>query len=103
MKTTKYAALIALLFTVSAACAGDEEAVMERPSMSASQSMTVSAVVEAIDHETRVVTVRKADGEELTFTVSEEARNLDQVSVGDVLIAEYVESIDTTAWSRRPQ
>jgi hypothetical protein len=56
--------------------------------------MTVSAVVEAIDHETRVVTVRKADGEELTFTASEEARNLDQVKVGDVLIAEYVESID---------
>jgi hypothetical protein len=56
--------------------------------------MTVSAVVEAIDHETRIVTVRKADGEELTFTASEEARNLDQVDVGDVLIAEYVESID---------
>jgi hypothetical protein len=56
--------------------------------------MTVSAVVEAIDHETRVVTVRKADGEELTFTASEEARNLDQVDVGDILIAEYTESID---------
>ena len=94
MKTAKHATLIALLFTVSAAWAGDEEAVMERPSMSASQSMTVSAVVEAIDHETRIVTVRKADGEELTFTASEEARNLDQVSVGDMLIAEYVESID---------
>ena len=94
MKTAKHATLIALLFAVSAAWAGDEEAMMERPSMSASQSMTVSAVVEAIDHETRIVTVRKADGEELTFTASEEARNLDQVSVGDMLIAEYVESID---------
>ena len=94
MKTTKHATLIALLFAVSAVWAGEEEAMMERPSMSASQSMTVSAVVEAIDHETRIVTVRKADGEELTFTASEEARNLGQVSVGDTLIAEYVESID---------
>jgi len=55
--------------------------------------MVVSAVVEAIDHETRVVTVRKADGEAITFTASEEARNLAQVSVGDVLIAEYMETV----------
>jgi hypothetical protein len=94
MKTTKYATLIALLFAVSAVWAGDEEAMMDRPSMSASQSVTVSAVVEAIDHETRIVTVRKANGEELTFTASEEARNLGQVSVGDLLIAEYVETIE---------
>jgi len=94
MKITIHATLIALLFAVSAAWAGDEEAVMERPAMSATQSMTVSAVVKAIDHETRIVTVRKTDGEELTFTASEEARNLDQVAVGDILIAEYVESID---------
>lgn len=70
-----------------------EEAALDRPSFSASQSMTVSAVVQAIDHETRVVTVRKPDGEEITFKASEEARNLDQVEVGDVLIAEYVESV----------
>ena len=99
MKTAKHATLIALLFAVSATWAGDEEAMMERPSMSASQSMTVSAVVEAIDHETRIVTVRKDDGEELTFTASEEARNLDQVGVGDVLIAEYVESIDVQVFA----
>ena len=93
MKTARYAPLVALLFTVTSVWA-DEEAVLERPSLSASQSVTVSAVVEAIDHETRVVTVRKSDGEELTFTASEEARNLDQVDVGDILIAEYIESID---------
>jgi hypothetical protein len=66
---------------------------MDKPSFSASQSMTVSAVVTAIDHDTRVVTVRKPDGEELTFTASEEVRNLPQVQVGDVLVAEYVESV----------
>lgn len=55
--------------------------------------MTVSAVVEAIDHETRVVTVRKGDGEAITFTASEEARNLDQVHVGDILVAEYIKTV----------
>ena len=92
MKNTKYL-LFALLFAVSAAWAGDEEVTMAKPSFSASQSTMVSAVVEAIDHETRVVTVRKADGEEITFTASSDARNLDQVSIGDILVAEYVETI----------
>lgn len=107
MKYFKYMPIAALLFI--AACASTtkdevasateevsatkEEAALDRPSFSASQSMTVSAVVQAIDHETRVVTVRKPDGEEITFKASEEARNLDQVEVGDVLIAEYVESV----------
>jgi hypothetical protein len=92
MKNTKYL-LFALLFAVSAAWAGDNEGTMAKPSFSASQSTMVSAVVEAIDHETRVVTVRKADGEEITFTASSDARNLDQVTVGDILVAEYVETI----------
>ena len=91
MKLIKLAALVTLSSLLSVAWA--QEAEMERPSMSTSRSMTVSAVVEAIDHETRVVTVRKADGEEITFTASEEARNLDQVTVGDVLLAVYVETL----------
>ena len=99
MKSFKFATLVALSLIVSTVWAGDEEMPMERPSMSASRSMTVSAVVEAIDHETRIVTVRKADGEELTFTASDEARNLDQVSVGDVLIAEYVQSVSIDVYA----
>ena len=91
MKSIKAAALFALASLMTVAWA--QEAEMERPSMSTSRTMTVSAVVEAIDHETRVVTVRKADGEEITFTASEDARNLDQVAVGDILHAEYVESL----------
>ena len=91
MKNTKYL-FFTLFFVLGAAWAGDEDGMMAKPSFSASQSTMVSAVVEAIDHETRVVTVRKADGEEITFTASTEARNLDQVSVGDILVAEYVET-----------
>ena len=79
---------------VAAAWAQEEMDVMERPSMSASRSVVVTAEVTAIDHETRVVTVKRSDGEEITFTASEEARNLGQVGVGDILTAEYIESID---------
>lgn len=91
MKNFKYTLIVALMSIASAVWA--EEAVIERPSFFASQTTTVSAVVEAIDHKTRVVTVRKSDGEEITFTASEEARNLDQVDVGDILVAEYKETV----------
>jgi len=100
MKYFKYLPIVALFSMTAFASTSDEEVasatqelLMDKPSFFASQSMTVSAVVEAINHETRVVTVRKPDGEELTFTASEEARNLAQVQVGDVLVAEYVESV----------
>ena len=71
----------------------DEKVMMDKPSFFASQTATVTAVVTAIDHETRVVTVRRSDGEEITFTASEEARNLDQVAVGDILKAEYERTV----------
>jgi Cu/Ag efflux protein CusF len=93
MKNIKYLLVAALTLSMTAAVAGSHEAELDRPSFAAQQTMVVTAVVEAIDHETRVVTVRRDDGEELTFTASEEARNLDQVSVGDVLVAEFVETI----------
>jgi Cu/Ag efflux protein CusF len=83
---------LASLMIIATVCAA-EDGEMERPSMYASQTAMVTAVVEAIDVETRVVTVRKTDGESLTFTASEDARNLAQVSVGDILMAEYQETI----------
>ena len=93
MKNIRYITIVSLLLTATTVWAGDQDTTLDRPSFSARQSMTLSAVVEAIDHETRVVTVRKPDGEAITFTASDEARNLDQVDVGDVLIAEYVETV----------
>jgi len=93
MKNIRYITIVSLLLTAATVWAGDQDTTLDRPSFSARQSMTVSAVVEVIDHETRIVTVRKPDGEAITFTASDEARNLDQVDVGDVLIAEYVETV----------
>ena len=66
----------------------------DKPSIHASQSVTVSALVEAIDHKTREVTLRKEDGSTVSFVASEDARNLAQVQVGDIVVAEYIESID---------
>jgi hypothetical protein len=82
---------VSLLSTLNTAFA--DETVLERPSFSASQTMTTAAEVEAIDYETRVVTLRRIDGEEIIITASDEVRNLAQVAVGDMLLAEYIETI----------
>jgi hypothetical protein len=84
--------LIATLLLFTSASWADEHAV-DKPSMSTSQSMIVTATVEALNHETREITLRGPEGNSVSFVVSEEARNLDQVSVGDIVTAEYVQNM----------
>lgn len=93
MKNINYIGVAALLLNAAVVLAAESAPAMDRPSFAASQSVTTSAIVEAIDHDTRVVTVRTPDGDALTFTASDDARNLDQVDVGDVLVAQYTESV----------
>lgn len=71
----------------------------DKPSVFQSRTATMQAVVEEIDHEARLVTVRKPDGSTLTFTPSDEVRNLDQVHAGDVLLAEYTQSVSISVHS----
>ena len=92
MSKIKVLSLVLLGFSMSA-WADDHADEMERPSMFASQTSVVTAVVTAIDHESRFVTVQKENGESFSFTASEEARNLGQVQVGDILMAEYEETL----------
>jgi hypothetical protein len=93
MRNIKYTIIVASFMAVAAAWAGDDASMMDKPSISASQSMVVSALVEAVNQETREVTLRKSNGEAITFTAGDEVRNLAQISVGDHLIAEYVETV----------
>src|SRR5262245_19983013 len=55
--------------------------------------VTVSVVVDSIDHETRMVTVRRADDTRLTFRADDSVRNLDQVKRGDIVEVTYYESV----------
>ena len=93
MSKFKITAVVALFLSLSALVAADEHAAMDKPYIYTSSTSQVTAIVEAINHETREVTVKKSDGEIVTFTASEEARNLDQVSVGDIVHAKYVETM----------
>jgi len=84
--------LLALVFLGSAAYADHHEG-DAKPGMFVSQTSTMEAIVEAIDHEARLVTLLREDGTSVTFTPSPDVRNLDQVEAGDVLHVEYQQSI----------
>jgi hypothetical protein len=78
------------LYSVSVAFAqADLERVVERENV-----QKVIGVVEAVNAANRVVTIRSLGRDEvIVMNVSEEARNLDQVVVGDRVIVEFLEAI----------
>ncbi len=53
----------------------------------------VTAKVVGIDYSDRVVVLEGGEGDYLELEVSEEARNFDQVQVGDKVAVEYLESV----------
>lgn len=93
MRHIKYISFVALLVIGTIASAADQHAMDEKPSFFAKQSIQVTAKVEAINQETREVTLLRADGERITFTASDDARNLNMVRVGDIVNADYVETL----------
>jgi hypothetical protein len=78
----------------TAESAGIADNMKEKLTMSASIKMEMTATVSAIDIETRLLTLTDPEGKSVELIVSEEAYNLDQVSVGDQVTAEYVQHID---------
>jgi Cu/Ag efflux protein CusF len=93
MRQIKSLTLLPLLLVAGLAAAADQHAMDEKPSFFAKQSIQVTAKVEAINQETREVTLLRADGETISFTASDEARNLNMVRVGDIVNAEYEETL----------
>ena len=83
----------ALLLALSTTISFAEEMPTDRPGRAAAGLVSISAVVEAVDLKARTVTLRTEDGNVVKMEVTEEARNLDQVEVGDILEVEYYESI----------
>jgi len=86
-----FASIVLLMFVTSSAWS--EEA-MDKPSLTVVQAGTLTAIVDAINHETREVTLRSRDGNTVSFVVSEEAHNLDQVNVGDYVVTSFNETIN---------
>lgn len=56
----------------------------------------VTASVEAIDKATREVTIKDPRGNLIVITAGAEVRNFDQIKVGDMVVARYVEALMLT-------
>jgi len=94
----RIATVLATLALLS--CAATHKHDDQRPGVEMSSLTTLSATVEAIDHEKRLVTLKGAEGNQVVIEVSKEARNLDQVEVGDTVEVEYYESV--ALFARKP-
>ena len=89
MKTLIATALL-LMLAAPALQAGPEDT--EMPSITTTQRMMLTAEVVAIDREKKEVTLRGPEGNLKTLELPE-ARRLDEVEVGDTVLAEYVQHL----------
>lgn len=65
----------------------------EKPAFTATATDTMSAVVAAIDYDTREVTLTDDAGDTVSFVAGDDVQNLAQVEVGDVLTVEVLDTI----------
>jgi hypothetical protein len=71
----------------------EQAAATDKPSISTTQKMKLTAQVTAIDMEARSVTLRGPQGGERTIMLGEGARRMGEVEVGDIVLAEYVQNL----------
>lgn len=95
---------VGLLLTTGCATAPDKSSVKEEkataasqpapaPDLSTRETITATATVQAIDLQTREVTLKDQKGQVFTVKVSDEVRNLPQVRVGDRLVVTYQQEL----------
>lgn len=65
----------------------------EKPSIDKGRLVTVTATVTAVDPAERTVSLKGPEGKIVTVKVGDQVKNLDQVKVGDQVVAKYYEAI----------
>jgi hypothetical protein len=85
-------AFVAGLASSAVLADGHEAAAVEKPSISATQKVMLTTVVEAVDLNARTVTLKGPEGNLKTIK-AEKTPNLEQVQVGDQVNIEYVEHL----------
>lgn len=93
MNGTRRLATIAGFFVLAASAAAQNTGLLDKPVYQARQAAKTNAVVEDIHLPTRRVTLRMADGRTERLAVGEETRNLEALSKGDIVTAEYEQAI----------
>lgn len=96
--------VLSLLLTAGCATAPDKPPVKQEkatvasqpapaPDLSTRDTITTTATVQAIDLQTREVTLKDQEGQVFAVKVSDEVRNLPQVRVGDRLVVTYQQEL----------
>ena len=91
--------VLVVLFSLSVgvwAVAKEKAPAKAEPQGKRERVVTLTGTVEAVDLANRVVTIKGSKGKILELKVGEQAKNLDQVKVGDKVVAKYYESIAFT-------
>ncbi len=90
MKLKLILLITALIFSLSLQ-AGEKAAATEKPSFSATRTMQMTAVVDAVDREARTVTLKGPEGNTRTIKARDDSNNIDQIEVGDLVNVEFVQ------------
>ncbi|MEP4077070.1 hypothetical protein [Haloferula sp.] len=69
------------------------EAATEVPTREDAVLVSITATIEAIDHEKREVTLKGALGNKVSFTVDDAVKRLDEFKVGDAVTSDYYVSL----------
>jgi hypothetical protein len=83
---------LTIALSLPAVMLADEQATPDKPSISATQTVKIVTVVEAIDYATRMVTLKGPQGN-LETIKAEKTPNLEEVEVGDQVNVEYVRNL----------
>src|SRR4029450_2254508 len=95
MRKLSLMAFVAMSVATNAALAQTGAAVMksEPGKVSAAQAIQITATVEAVDKAKRLVTLKGEAGNLLVVQAGDKVKNFDQIKVGDIVVAEYIEAL----------
>jgi Cu/Ag efflux protein CusF len=85
--------LLAGLVSISLMACGAKENSGDKPGAVASRLVVIEATVEAVNYNSRLLTLRGPKGKVVSLYVDKRARNFNQIKVNDKVEAEYFESV----------
>ncbi len=65
----------------------------QKPGMHATKVTKITAQVEMVNYDTRMMTLRGPKGNTMTFKVGEEVKRLNEIKKGDQVVADYTEAV----------
>jgi DNA-binding beta-propeller fold protein YncE len=92
-RLTVIAAALSSLMLMGLAHGKDSTAEATLPRFEATEELNLTGTVEAIDLDTRVVTIKGSEGNVVTLPVGESVKNLAQVQVGDQVTLDYRQTL----------